>query len=158
MPSGVWQLSHLVPILKFVPESITLTKVTQAYRYEIDPTPYQIAALRSHIGATRFCYNALLGLVKENWETNRARKEAGEEVPSANYLGTSHFDLQRLWYQTRDDLAPWWAENGSSSYNYAHPHLSKAFTNWKKGRSKFPTFKRRVQSGSGIYERSRQAY
>ena len=131
-----------------VPESTSIVKVTQAYRYEIDPTPEQVAALRSHIGATRFCYNALLGLVQENWDQNRARKEAGEEVTKEDYLGTSHFDLQRLWYRKRDELAPWWAENGTSSYNYAHLHLSKSFTNWKKGRAKFPTFKRRGQGGS----------
>jgi len=131
-----------------MPESTSIAKISQAYRYELDPTLEQVAALRSHVGATRFCYNALLGLVKENWDTNRARKEAGEEVPREDYLGASHFDLQHLWYQHRDELAPWWAENGSSCYNYAHLHLSKAFTNWKKGRSKFPTFKRRGQGGS----------
>ena len=89
-----------------VPESTALTKITQAYRYEIDPTPEQVTALRSHIGATRFCYNVLLGLVKENWDANRSRKQAGEEVPSEDYLGTSHFDLQRLWYERRDEIAP----------------------------------------------------
>ena len=106
-----------------VPASTSIAKIKQAYRYEIDPTPDQIAALRSHIGATRFCYNALLGLVKENWDANRVRKQDGEEVPSVDYLGTSHFDLQRLWYERRDELAPWWPDNGSSSYNYAHLHL-----------------------------------
>ena len=64
-----------------VPESTALTKITQAYRYEIDPTPGQVTALRSHIGATRFCYNVLLGLVKENWDAVVAAKAAAKRCP-----------------------------------------------------------------------------
>ncbi len=114
-------------------------KVHQAYRYAIDPTPEQVAQLRSHVGGARFAYNALLGLVKENWDQNRARKEAGEEVAKTDYLGTSQLDLQKLWYVKRDELAPWWSANASSTYNYAHVHLARAFTNWKKGTARFPT-------------------
>ena len=124
------------------------TNVTQALRYALDPTPDQINLLRSHIGATRFAYNALLGLVKVNWDENRKKKEAGKDVAKQDYLGTSHFDLQKLWYERRAELAPWWGENNSSTYNYACLNLSKAFTNWRKGRSKFPTFKRRGSGGS----------
>ena len=114
-------------------------KFHQAYRYAIDPTPEQVAQLRSHVGGARFAYNALLGLVKENWDENRARREAGEEVTKADYLGTSQFDLQKLWYARRDELAPWWDANASSTYNYAHMHLARAFANWKKGTARFPT-------------------
>jgi len=132
-------------------ERITPTgraNITQAYRYALDPTPEQANLLRSHIGGTRFAYNALLGLVKDNWDENRTKKSAGEEPSPADYLGTSHLDLQRLWYQQRNELAPWWAENGSSTYNYACLNLSKAFANWRKGTPKFPTFKRRASNGS----------
>ncbi|MHB1905603.1 MAG: IS607 family element RNA-guided endonuclease TnpB [Acidimicrobiales bacterium] len=114
-------------------------KIHQAYRYAIDPTPNQVAQLRSHVGGARFAYNALLGLVKANWDENRARKESGEEVAKADYLGTSHLDLQKLWYAKRDEMAPWWDANASSTYNYAHVHLARAFTNWKKGTARFPT-------------------
>jgi len=123
-------------------------QVRQAYRYALDPTSEQANALRSHIGGTRFVYNALLGLVKANWDENRAKKSMGIEVTKTDYLGTSHLDLQKLWYENRDRLAPWWSENGSSTYNYACLNLSKAFTNHRKGRAKFPTFKRRAQGGS----------
>ena len=126
----------------------TRVQVRQAYRYAIDPTFEQAIALRSHIGGTRFVYNALLGLVKANWDENRTKKSVGIEVTEADYLGTSHLDLQKLWYESREELAPWWSENGSSTYNYACLNLSKAFTNHRKGRAKFPTFKRRGQGGS----------
>ena len=125
-----------------------LTTLTQAYRFAIDPTPEQANLLASHIGGSRFAYNALLGLVKDNWDENRSRKEAGEEVPQEDYLGTSHFDLLYLWAAKRDELAPWWKENGSSTYNDAAQRLSRAFTNWKKGTGRFPTFKSRGRSGS----------
>ena len=32
-------------------------KVTQAYRFALDPTPEQERALRSHAGAARFAWN-----------------------------------------------------------------------------------------------------
>jgi putative transposase len=83
-----------------------------------------------------------------NWDENRTRKAAGEEVSKDDYLKVGHLDLQKLRYGKRDELAPWWSENGSSSYNYAHVHLAKAFTNWRKGRAKFPTPKKKKSSNS----------
>ncbi len=99
--------------------STSTATVTQAYAYAFDPTPEQVNLLRSHIGGSRFAYNALLGLVKANWDENRARKDTGEEVSKEEYLGTGHFDLLYLWAKHRDELAPWWGENGSSTYNDA---------------------------------------
>jgi putative transposase len=122
--------------------------VTRAYAYALDPTPEQTALLRSHVGGSRFAYNALLGLVKENWDENRAKKEAGVEVTNDDYIDTGHFGLLYLWAHHRPELAPWWAENGSSTYNDAAQRLSKAFTNFRKGRAKFPHFKRKGQGGS----------
>jgi putative transposase len=127
---------------------VTLELVRQAYQYKLDPTPKQATALRSHIGGTRFVYNALLGLVKANWDENREKKQAGIEITKDDYPGTGHLDLQKLWYENRDELAPWWSENGSSTYNYACLNLSKAFANFRTGRAKFPTFKQRRRSGS----------
>lgn len=122
--------------------------ITQAYRFAIDPTPEQANLLASHIGGTRFTYNSLLGLVKANWDENRAKKDAGGEVTKDEYLGARHLDLQKLWYAQRDELAPWWAQNGSSTYNYACLNLAKAFANFRAGRSRFPQFKRKGSSGS----------
>jgi putative transposase len=126
----------------------TPTVVTQAFAFALDPTPEQVLALRSHIGGSRFAYNALLGLVKDNWDENRAKKEAGLEVTKEDYFSTSHFDLLYLWSDHRDELAPWWAENGSSAYNDAAQRLSASITNFRKGRAKFPRFKLKGQGGS----------
>ncbi len=73
--------------------ALATQSVTQAYSFAIDPTPEQANLLRSHIGGSRFAYNALLGLVKANWDENRQRRGAGEEVAKEEYLGTSHWRL-----------------------------------------------------------------
>jgi putative transposase len=104
--------------------------------------------LRSHVGASRFAYNTLLGLIKDNWEENNAKKEAGIEVTQKDWVDTRHFGLLYLWAEHRDELAPWWSENGSSAYNDAAQRLSKSFTNFRKGRAEFPHFKRKGQGGS----------
>jgi putative transposase len=128
--------------------STSTLATTQAYSFAIDPTPEQGNLLRSHIGGSRFAYNVLLGLVAANWDENREKKAAGLEVTKYDYLSTSHFGLLYLWAETRNELAPWWGENGVSTYNDAAQRLSKAFTNFHRGRAKFPTFKRRGQGGS----------
>ena len=135
------------PVLERTSTATTCT-VTQAYVFTIDPTPEQANALRSHIGGSRFCYNTLLGLVTANWDENRQRKTAGEEVTKEEYIGTSHFDLLYIWAAHRDEAAPWWGENGASTYNDAAQRLSRAFANWRKGTARFPTFKKRRQGGS----------
>ena len=71
----------------------TAQKVSRAYVFAIDPTPEQANALSSHIGASKFTYNHLLARVSKNCESNRARKDAGEEVVTKDYLSTSHFAL-----------------------------------------------------------------
>ena len=135
------------PVLERTSTS-TESVVTRAYVYAIDPTPEQAKLLRSHVGGSRFAYNALLGLVVANWAENRAKKEAGIEVAQEDWVDTSHFGLLRLWAKHRDELAPWWPENGASTYNDAAQRLAKAIDNWRKGRAKFPTFKRKGQGGS----------
>jgi putative transposase len=122
--------------------------VSQAFTFALDPTPEQASEMLSHVGGSRFAYNALLGLIKANWDENRAKRDAGDEVTKDDYVSSSHFGLLYLWAAKRDELAPWWAENGASTYNDAAQRLSKAFTNFHQGRAKFPHFKRRGQSGS----------
>jgi len=129
-------------------ECSSAATITQAYRFAIDPTAEQMNLLRSHVGGSRFAYNALLGIIKANWDENRGRKNAGEVVSKDDYLNTSHFDLLYLWAEHRDQLAPWWAENGTSTYNDAAQRLAKTFSNFHHGRAQFPRFKSRGQGGS----------
>jgi len=59
------------------PFARTLTTVHRAYAFALNPTPEQIGVLHSHVGGTRFVYNAPLGLVKANWDENHAKKRRG---------------------------------------------------------------------------------
>lgn len=124
-------------------------KTVQAYRYRIDPTADQVAALSSHIGGSRFVYNHLLGLVKTNWDTIESEKKAaGDGTHATEYLSTSHFGLLYTWAAVRDEAAPWWAENSAQAYNDAASRLSRAFTAWRRGKSRFPVFKSKRATGS----------
>jgi putative transposase len=122
----------------------------QSFKYRIDPTPEQERLLWSAIGGSRFAYNHLLGLVKDNWAQVRAEKQVSEdgETHATQYVSTNHFGLLYLWAEVRDEVAPWWEENSAQSYNDAALRLSKSFTNWRKGRAGFPKFKRRSETGS----------
>lgn len=96
-------------------ESVT----TRAHAYAIDPSTEQANNLRSHIGASRFAYNTLLGLVKDDWDGNRAKKDAGIEVTQEDWVDTSHFGLLYLCAEHRNERAPWWAENPSLAKHIA---------------------------------------
>ena len=68
--------------------------MTQAYVFALDPTPVQVSLLRSHIGGTRFVYNALLRMVKNNWDEEpreEARRPRGHQggLPRDSELVTS---------------------------------------------------------------------
>jgi putative transposase len=128
--------------------SIGSRTTAKAYRYALDPTAEQHEALLSHFGASRFAYNHLLSLVLANWEEIRAKQEQGLVVAKDDYLNVGHFDLLRLWYATRDEVAPWWGENGASAYNDAAQRLSRALTNYFQGRARVPHYRRRGRGES----------
>ena len=114
-------------------------KVTQAYRFALDPAPEQERALRSHAGAARFAWNWGLARCKE-------RHEAEGKWYSAA-------DLHKLWNaekKTEPALA-WWPENSKCVYQEAFRDLDRAlrdFIRSKKGQRRgkrlgFPRFKKR---------------
>ena len=83
----------------------------QAYRYALDPTPRQHAALASHTGASRFAYNWGLELVRHRLEA----KVAGQDV----LVPYSLFELRREWNQAKHQAAPWWHENSKERIRLA---------------------------------------
>jgi putative transposase len=103
--------------------------VLQAYRYALDPTPRQQAALASHTGARRFAYNWGLELVRQRLTARAAGQDI--EVP------WSLFELRREWNTAKHHVAPWWAENSKEAYSSGLDGLARALKNWqdsKKGR------------------------
>ncbi|HEX6451848.1 MAG TPA: helix-turn-helix domain-containing protein, partial [Trebonia sp.] len=114
-------------------------KVTQAYRFALDPTPAQERALRSHAGASRFAWNWALAKCIQRYEAER-RWYSGAE-------------LHRLWNAEKkaDPSLAWWDENSKCAYQEAFRDLDRAlrdFTKSRKGQRKgrrlgFPRFKKR---------------
>ena len=100
------------------PNASTST-LTRAHACAFDPTPERANPPRSHMGGSRFADSTLLGLVRDDGDENRAKKDAGAAVSNDDCLSTSHFELPYLWAEKRDDAAPWWRENGAPTYNDA---------------------------------------
>jgi putative transposase len=120
--------------------------VLQAYRYALDPTPRQRAALASHTGACRFAYNWGLELVRQRFEA----KAAGRDVQVPWTL----FELRREWNKAKHHAAPWWAENSKEAYSSGLDGLARALKSWqdtKQGRRAGPraSFPKRKRKGKG---------
>jgi putative transposase len=114
-------------------------KVTQAYRFALEPTPAQERMLRSHAGGSRFAWNWALARCKERYEAE-----------GKWYSGA---DLHKLWNAEKkaDPALAWWGENSKCAYQEAFRDLDRALGNFiksRKGARKgkrlgFPWFKRR---------------
>ena len=60
------------------------TTVLQAYRFAVDPTPTQEAALRSHCGAQRYAFNWGLALVTAVMNQRKAEASYARRGRSAH--------------------------------------------------------------------------
>jgi putative transposase len=119
-------------------------KVTQAYRFALDPAPAQELALRSHAGAARFAWN---------WALDRCRERYAAERKW--YSGA---ELHKLWNQAKkaDPALAWWDQNSKCAYQESFRNLDRAlrdFAKSKKGRRKgkrlgFPGSRRRGSAGT----------
>jgi putative transposase len=127
-------------------------RVTQAYRFALDPSAAQERALRSHAGAARFAWN---------WGLARCQQRHAAE--GRWYSGV---DLHKLWNQAKkaDPGLAWWGENSKCAYQEAFRDLDRALRDFVKSgkgerrgrRLGFPRFKKRgrckdsFRFGSGV--------
>jgi putative transposase len=128
-----------------------------AYRFALDPTPDQDAALRSHCGAARKAFNWALGQVKAVMDQRRAEATYGladhELTPALSWTLPA---LRKMWNGAKSEVAPWWAENSKECYNTGLANLAAALKNWSDSRNGnragrrmgFPRF-RRKRAGIG---------
>ncbi|MFF5209711.1 helix-turn-helix domain-containing protein, partial [Streptosporangium sp. NPDC000396] len=124
-------------------------KVAQAYRFALDPTPAQAAALASHCGAARFAFNWGLARVKAALSQREAEKTYGVPEELLTEVPWSLYGLRRTWNAAKDQVAPWWADNSKEAYSSGLDALARALKNWsasRKGERKgkpvgFPRFK-----------------
>jgi putative transposase len=127
-----------------------MIKVIQAYRYAVEPTAAQQAALRSHCGAQRFAFNWGLELVRANLAQRAAEVSYGVDVDAlAPALPWSAYAMRKLWNRVKGTVAPWWPENSKEAYSSGLANLAYALKNWndsksgmRRGRNvQFPRFK-----------------
>ena len=97
-------------------------KMTQAYRYALDPSPPQERMLRSHAGAARKAWNWGLERCDERYAAERRWYSAAE--------------LHRLWNAQKKadpDLA-WWNQNSKCAYQEAFRDLDRALHDYVKSK------------------------
>ncbi|MEU2033318.1 IS607 family element RNA-guided endonuclease TnpB [Nocardia amamiensis] len=111
-------------------------RVVQAYRFALDPTSDQTAALRSHCGAQRFAYNWGLRTIKANLGQRDAERSYGiADDDLTPLLGWSAYGLRKQWNQVKDDVAPWWRDNSKETYSSGLANLAAALSNWTSSRA-----------------------
>ncbi|SMD21237.1 IS607 family element RNA-guided endonuclease TnpB [Lentzea albidocapillata] len=109
-----------------------MVTVIQAYRFALDPTAGQQAALQSHCGAQRYAYNWGLARIKANLDQRAA--EQSYDIPADQLtppVSWSAYRLRKDWNQAKDEVAPWWGENSKEAYSSGLANLATALTNWR---------------------------
>jgi len=105
----------------------------KAFRYRIYPNNSQKELIAKHCGSVRFVYNLAL------------------ETKTTAYLGSkvnlSRYDLQKQMVDLKKEL-PWLKETNSQSLQVALLNLDTAYSNFFKGKTDFPKFKKKSNGGS----------
>ena len=126
-----------------------------AYRFTLDLNPGQEAQLTRAVGAARVAFNTVLAEVKANLDT-RAAEKAQWGAPVTEPLGWSAYGLRAVWYDARDDAAPWWGEVSVWAFDTGTAQLAAALKNWSDSRRGtragrpvgFPRFRSRRRPGA----------
>lgn len=105
----------------------------KAYKYQILPTNSQKELIHKHCGSVRFLYNLAL--------------ETKTMAYMSNKVNLSRYDLQKQMVDLKKEL-PWLKETNSQSLQVALLNLDTAYSNFFKGKSDFPKFKKKSNSGS----------
>ncbi|GGP10674.1 IS607 family element transposase accessory protein TnpB [Nonomuraea glycinis] len=134
-------------------------RAVQAYRFALDPTARQAAALASHCGAVRVAFNWGLAQVRANLAQREAERSYG--IPDDRLtpaLSWSMYGLRKRWNQVKDEVAPWWAGNSKESYACGLARLADALANWRDSKSGkrqgpkvgFPRFKTKRRAARSV--------
>ena len=100
----------------------------KAFKYRLYPTNEQSVLINKHIGSVRFIYNLAL--------------ETKQKAYAGNKINLSRYDLQVQLPDLKVEL-PWLKEINSQSLQSAIMHLDAAYLSFFKGKSAFPTFKKK---------------
>jgi putative transposase len=116
--------------------------VTQAYRFELDPSNAVRSVLRSHAGAARFAFNWGLAEVESRLKARtvlvalavrQGATMAEAETWAAGLVGPIPWSLpalRRAWNRAKEEVAPWWAENSKEAYSAGLDALARALKDY----------------------------
>ncbi len=130
----------------------------QAFRFELEPSARVASALSSHAGASRFCFNWGLALVKSRLGLRDEIRSAAyaehlldEDAEALAKKGAVPWtlpSLRREWNRSKSEVAPWWGENSKEAYNSGLDALARALAGFSAARGGtragtvgFPCFK-----------------
>jgi len=131
----------------------------QAYRFALDPTPSQVAALESHCGGARFAYNHMLAQVKQVMDQRDAERSYGlTETELTPVQGWTLPALRKTWNSRKHVVAPWWGENSKEAYNSGLDALARGLDAWTRSRRGeragapvgFPRFKSKHRARNSV--------
>lgn len=105
----------------------------KAQKYKLKPTKQQSILLDKHIGCSRFVYNLAL--------------ECKTIAYASKQINLSCFDLVKQLPELKKECE-WLKEINSQSLQQSIVNLDTAFTNFFKGRAKFPNFKNKKSNKS----------
>ena len=105
------------------------------------PNRTQLQALPQWFGSCRFVFNRALYTRIVDYE-NWVRLGKPEKYPWINFYALSSL------LQTWKEEYPWLQEVSAQTLQQTLKHLDSAFTNWFKGRAKYPRFRKKSYSGS----------
>lgn len=86
--------------------------------------------MRSHCCAARFAYNWGRRRVLANWDQRIAEASynlADDELTP--WIDHSAYGLRKAWNAEKDEIAPWWPQNGKEACSSGLTQLAAAFAN-----------------------------
>jgi len=127
-------------------------RITRAYHYRLDPNKEQCSQFARMAGASRYAWNYLLGLCKDEYQAYKKALETDAEAPKPPSINRAR--LYRAICEHRGERgdekaeAPWLWEVHSHCYSYPAERVAAAYKQWwsfrKKGiKAGPPRFKRR---------------
>lgn len=145
--------------------------VLRTFRYALDPTDAQLAALNRHAGAARWAFNHALAakvatheewrrqvaaLVESGVPEDQARKQVKVKVPTKPEIQKALNQVKGDSRKGIDGLCPWWHEVNTYCFQSAFADADTAWKNWldslkgkRAGRKVgYPRFKRKGDRAS----------
>ena len=105
----------------------------KGFRYRLTPTKAQAVLINKHIGSCRFVYNLAL--------------ETKTSAYSVHKVNVSRYDLQKQLIDLKEDCN-WLKEVNSQSLQVSLLNLDIAFSNFFRGKGKYPNFKKKSNNQS----------